>query len=178
MLTAFNQKDERWKDLKISGTDLTLEKAGCLIVSLSMLDGRTPDMILNLLNKANAFTDKGKLYWMVAAKVLNFIFDGIANKLPSITYLPVICETDHFKDRGYPQHFFVLLDGKLCLDPLDSLEKDNPYNIVSYRLIRKKPDLYPARPPDVEARAAIDMPPPRPTFLDRIARVVTSGCKT
>ena len=170
-MIPYSQKDKKWGDIKIGHTNLVMSKDGCLIVSLSILFNTPPNVVLGLLNKAEAFTDKGMLYWSVASKVLNFIFDGIADKLPSITYLPVIAETNHFAGAGFPQHFFVMLDGKECVDPLDGKIKTNPYKIVSYRLIRKKSDLYPARPLDVEVRATID-PPPRLSFLDRITRVV------
>jgi len=173
-MIPYSQRNPVWAGLELGKSGLKMKDFGCLVTCLAMLLEKSPDIILNLLNKANAFTDKGILYWQVAAKTLDFFFDGIAKQLPSITYFPVITETNHFAKKGIPQHFYILLDGKNCIDPLDGVKKLNPYNIVSYRLIRKKVDIYPARPLEVEVRSTIDMTK-KEGLIDKIMGVINSG---
>lgn len=47
-----------------------------------------------------------------------------------------IAETDHYKPKGVPQHFFVWSPEGSIIDPLDVKPawKKNPYRIVSYRI--------------------------------------------
>jgi hypothetical protein len=50
----------------------------------------------------------------------------------------IVCETDHYKNSGFSQHFFLMdLDTNLIIDPLDypAHWKNNKYKIISYRLI-------------------------------------------
>lgn len=149
MVTNFSQKDERWKKLKINKTNLTLETHGCFICALSSLLDQTPDITLEALNNANSFNSDGFLLSDVAAKSLGLKYMGKSKTKP--TFYPTIAETDHYKDKGYPQHFFTVVDKSRISDPLDGCEKDNPYKIVSYRLFKTKvkpESVYPYRPPD------------------------------
>jgi hypothetical protein len=133
-IPIYKQSDSKWGYLTIGKSKLTLTKDGCYICSLAMLDGRTPDIILGILNRNNAFRSDGALLNDIAAKLLNRTYKYSTNNPNKIC----ICETNHFKNEGYPQHFFVWLnDGNKINDPLDGKIKNNIYNVVSYRLFDK-----------------------------------------
>lgn len=141
----YSQKDKRWAKLLIGSTNLSMKYFGCFVVALSIIDGRTPAEVLNILNRNNAFNSNGMLISEVAAKALGLSYDGYTTQPQK---MDCIAETDHFKKDGFEQHFFVLLKSGKIIDPLDGRTKDNPYNIVSYRLFSKKP------------KPAIVLPPP------------------
>ena len=129
-MTPYSQKDPRWKDLKIGTTNLTMGSYGCYITSLAIITAVRPDLLLAYLNKNNAFDKTGALINQLAARLLQRSYKR------SITPEGLcIAETDSFKAKGYPQHFFVWLNDKqLIIDPLDGLTKTNKYHIVSYRI--------------------------------------------
>ena len=149
MVVAYSQKDKRWKRLKIEPAGLMLKKYGCYVVSIAMVLEKTPDIVLDILNKNKCFTDKGLLLNEKAAQVLDLNYFGVS-KIPPKNK-PCITETNYFESNGIPQHFFVYLGSAAdnlvvkIIDPLSGEEKDNPYHIVSYRLWEKPAPL----PPDV-----------------------------
>jgi len=67
-----------------------------------------------------------------AATYLGLVSKG---KFTESNVRPCIAETDHWKSKGVPQHFFVLGEEGI-LDPIDTEVKwkKNPYRIVSYRV--------------------------------------------
>ena len=134
-MNKFSMRDSRWAHMQIGETGYTLCYYGCFIVSLAMLDGRTPDEVLKELNYGNAFNKEGMLYSDVAAKILDMKYSGKTRRRQGIT---CIAETDHYKSHGVDQHFFVWLGKDKIIDSLDGKIKDNPYHIVSYRLFRSK----------------------------------------
>jgi len=137
-MKLFCQKDKRWSDLTIGDTELTLGNYGCFVVSLSMMLGKAPDVVLAALNRNKAFNSKGMLLSDVAAKVLGMSYKGKVNDGKAMS----IGETSHYKEIGIPQHFFLYLgEGKIA-DPLDGLEKQNPYKILNYRLFKPKRDVF------------------------------------
>jgi len=136
MVEKFSQNDKRWAHLTLGRTKLTMGEYGCFVVSVAMLDGRAPDLILNILNKNDCFNYKGMLLSDKAARFLGLKYKG---KSKLCQEEPCIVETNHFTHIGIPQHFFVWLGGGYIHDPLDGLYKLNPYHIVNYRLFREKP---------------------------------------
>lgn len=135
-MQAYSQVDKRWGNLTIGTTKMTMKAAGCFVVALAILGGRTPDVILDILNRSNAFNKEGMLYSDIAAKVLGMSYKG---KITSKPTEPCVCETDHFAYLGIKQHFFIWLnDDNYIIDPLDGLKKLNPYHVVSYRLFQPK----------------------------------------
>jgi len=136
----YSQKDPRWSNLKIGKTNLTLGSHGCLICSLAMILKRPPYEILQELNESVAFTDKthpkgeGLLDWWRASSVLKFGYRYVkktdSNRI-------CIAETNYWRNKGVPQHFFVRLNVDTIADPLDYpvIERLCNYNIVSYRII-------------------------------------------
>lgn len=119
----------------------TIASSGCLITSCCNLFPRliyfkkTPPE-LNEYCKKNGLYSNGCL--------LNFA--ALANKL-KMTYIKTstkpkttcIAETDHYKAKGVPQHFFMWKSDGTIIDPLDKNPdwKKNPYRIISYRVFKK-----------------------------------------
>jgi hypothetical protein len=139
-MIKFSMNDPRWSNL---GIGHPMHEYGCLITSISMIAGKTPDRILNALNEKNCFDMTGKLEWEKSKAALGL------SKYENIPYLdpithepnippkyPIIAETHDNAALGFPQHFFVVVDGDHIVDPLDGLQKSiDTYGIVSYRLL-------------------------------------------
>ena len=173
-MRAFSQRDKRWKDLRIGKTVLTMEHFGCLIVSLAMLNDQDPDEVLAMLNRSNAFNDKGMLYSDIAAKTLGFRYRGKSKKAPKY---PCVAETDHYAHLHTPSHFFIWQPNGLIIDPLDGFEKNNPYNIVSYRLFKKKPAEELPREITMQTPSYTVTTIKEPTLLERIISWLTNLIK-
>lgn len=132
-MNNLSQADKRWSGEQLGTCDSeTIGKSGCVITSIAMLAGTTPDVVNDLLRTRNGYANGCITKWDVAANLLGLPYDTERTK-PVIS--PCIAETDNFKSRGYPQHFFVWLGNGNIIDPLDGKEKANPYHIVSYRNI-------------------------------------------
>lgn len=134
----YSQYDEKWKDIIIS-KGVTISSGGCLVVSLSILHDITPDKMLTLLKHGNCFDEQGKLYCDRIAATLGYHYRKIDCSLSKeIPTIPCVAETNKYKKLGNPQHFFVWF-GKdnMIIDPKGGIEKQNPYNIVSYRIFEK-----------------------------------------
>ena len=131
-MTEYCQNDPRWKDRKIANTKLTMGHYGCYISAIAYFTGKTPGEVLGILNRNKCFTLKGLLDNQQSAKVLGMTY----HYLDVNPGAPCVCETNHYKPTGVPQHFFVWLnDGEgNILDPLDGEIKKCRYKIVSYRL--------------------------------------------
>jgi len=145
----YSQKNEKWKNKKIGKTNLTLGEIGCFVTALAIMDGRTPDVILDLLNEGNAFNDNGLLFPDVAAKILRFSYCGETHNQQKVG-MPCIAETNYYVDKGVPQHFFVWLGDGLIIDPIDGQTKGNCYPIVTFRLFAKKEEVKKAEPKKIE----------------------------
>ena len=128
----YSQKDTKWAKEYIGKTKYTIGKYGCYITSLAMLLDKTPLQLNNELIRGFCFDHVGLLLNDKAAKLLGRKY----SKVKKSTIFPCIGETDHYKKMGYPQHFFVLLDNKTRIDPLDlaPLPEPNDYNVVSMRI--------------------------------------------
>lgn len=151
-MKIYSQRDPKWAKMLLGDyPNLPMEKFGCYVVAISILDGRNPAEILRILNSKNAFTKAGFLRNDVAANALGFTYEYAVSR-PDY---PCIAETDHYKNQGFEQHFFVLLPSGKIIDPLTGEEKVNDYHIVSYRLWRKKSE------PKVEYATVI----PTPTII-------------
>ena len=139
IMIPYCQKDPRWGDMTIGKTSMRMRSYGCLVTSLAILDGRTPDVVLDLLNGAEAFTWKrpgiadGLLIHSRAAEALGMFYGGIrgADERPDKI---CIAETARFRWWGFPQHFFVWTPEGKAYDPLDGQEKINPYQVTTYRM--------------------------------------------
>ena len=135
-MIVYYQKDERWAKEKLGHTNLTIGGYGCLLTCISMLDGRCPKELNQIFSSGNCFRDDGLIIWVNVEKTLNKTYSHVI----STDYLPCIAETNYYKNKGYPQHFFVIhkigLNSIEIADPLDGQLKVNKYPIVSFRIIK------------------------------------------
>lgn len=131
-ITYYSQKDPRWGNEQLGGCKGTLFKdAACKITCLASFCGKTPSEV----NKIIPYVSGCLTEDVSAAKALGLPFLGKTTVKPDFD---CISETDHYKSKGVPQHFFILLADGRCVDPLDAIPvpKKNPYRIVSYRLFK------------------------------------------
>lgn len=130
-MKLYSQVDPLWENDKL-GTcgGETIGKSGCKITCYGMLCEKTPAEV----NKKITYTSGCLTVDSVNSKELGLIYRGVVYKKPEVT---CIAETDHYKSKGVPQHFFVIRKDGMIVDPLDypCYWKSNKYNVVSYRLI-------------------------------------------
>ena len=74
-MTFYSQKDSRWSSYKYYG-NYTIGSSGCFIVSLAMLDGRTPPEVADIIKSGGGFATGGYLKSDVAAKSLGLEYNG------------------------------------------------------------------------------------------------------
>ena len=133
----YSQKDSRWKNKKLGFGNTTIGGYGCAISAFSnfMADlgiQITPDEMNEKAKKCGAFSGD-MLNFSVLAKELGFNYrkDTASSQI-------CIAETNYYKNKGVPQHFFLYNPiTKRRVDSLDLDPKweDNNYNIVSYRIL-------------------------------------------
>lgn len=120
----------------------TIAQSGCFITSLCNLalnlntSKKTPPELNKWLIKNGGYSDGCLLNSAKGAEGVGLVSKGRTGINPEHI---CICETDHWKSKGVPQHFFVYSDGQ-AIDPLDlnPTWKKNPYKIVSYRVFTVK----------------------------------------
>ena len=134
MFRLYSQNDPKWKYLTLGNSDTTIGKSGCFIVSLAMLYGKDPQIVNETLKEKGCFTKDGLLLSDQAAKALGMTYDGVTHTDPRRL---CIAETDYYKGRGIPQHFFLWLGLGDIVDPIDGKQKPNKYPVVSFRLFEK-----------------------------------------
>ena len=131
----------------------SIAQSGCFITSLCNLalnlntSKKTPSELNKWLIKNGGYSNGCLLNSAKGAEGVGLVSKGRTGINPEHI---CICETDHWKSKGVPQHFFVYSDGQ-ALDPLDldPQWKKNPYKIVSYRVFTVKA---PKVPKDKEKR--------------------------
>lgn len=130
-MTYYSQKDQRWANERLGTCSDTIKQSGCKITCLASFAGITPSEV----NKRIPYVSGCLTNDETAAKALGLSFDGKTTVKPNHD---CIAETDHYKTKGVPQHFFILLADGRCVNPLDlnPVPKKNPYKIVSYRLFK------------------------------------------
>lgn len=134
MANYFSQHDPKYKKVKLGNSQDTIYNSGCFLVSQANLFQVDPEWLNNYYKKTGVFS--GALIKAdVAASRMGYTYKKVSNN-PKVR---CIAETDHFKSKGIPQHFFLLKPDKSIIDPLDypSKFKQNPYHIVSYRVFTK-----------------------------------------
>jgi len=130
----FSQKDRKWKDEYIGHSTEKIGPSGCFLVSLSILDGRNPSVVNAILTAHDCIDNNGYMISECAASALGMSYGGKTTDPPSY---PCVAETDFYKSKGYPQHFFVHLPNGEIYDPLLSYGPTvNNYPLVSYRLFK------------------------------------------
>lgn len=133
-ITPYSQKDPRWAGNKLGSCATTIGKDGCKVTCYAMFDGRSPEFINLTLSSNNGYHQGCLTVDELDCKILGLEYHGKSSSQPDY---PCIAETDRFKPA---QHFFVVREDGMILDPLDLNPgwKPNPYHIVSYRLIKPK----------------------------------------
>jgi hypothetical protein len=142
-VTIYSQRDKMWANIKLGFGQTTIGGYGCKLTVASMIDGRTPDILNEVLKKGGAFY--GDLLDDVAmARVLGWQYFGKEydiNKEPK--WSPTMKEVDMSPAPGKQQHFVArLIDekgGKYIIDPwTGQKQKIAFYPFVSYRLFKKE----------------------------------------
>jgi len=128
------QCDPKWGSLTYDGKN-TFCASGCFVCSLSMLCGKTPPETAKILKNNGLFTNGYLNDSVKAAQVLGLEYNG-----KSLTKPPydTIAETNYFAPN-VPQHFFIKKADNSQVDPLG---KSIVYPIVSYRLFKRKDDMW------------------------------------
>lgn len=130
-MMLYSQKDPKWKNKRIGSCADTFGQSGCNVTAMATLCGKTPEEVNAIVPYRNGCL----LSDSTACTSLGLEYLGRQSTPPSF-----ICkaETDHYKNKGVPQHFFVWRPDGMIADPLDypCTWKKNPYNIVSFRLIK------------------------------------------
>ena len=98
----YSQKDPRWANEKLGTCPDTIAKSGCKITSLASFCGKTPSEVNRIIPYVSGCLTNDE----TAAKALGLEFKGKSYWAP---YHDCIAETDHYKSKGVPQHFFILL---------------------------------------------------------------------
>lgn len=130
----FSQKDPRWKNVKIWGTDYTIGGYGCYITSLAYLCGKTPPEVNQRLGEGGCIHNGMLTNPIRIAELLDLEYHGISITPPGGE---CIGETTYFAPK-VPQHF-VVVDNDKILDPLG---KNIKYPIKTYRLYRRKDTMF------------------------------------
>jgi GH25 family lysozyme M1 (1,4-beta-N-acetylmuramidase) len=141
--TPYSQTDLRWRFKFLGNSWSTIGSYGCYLTSLSMMVGKRPDEVNEILKKAGAF-DKDFIKQEEAAKALGLDFLGREyniNNEPHFT--PTIKEVNYNRTgTKFSQHFVLRIienNIKYIIDPLGGVKRNIAYYpFRSYRLFKKK----------------------------------------
>jgi len=145
---------QKWYSDKLGTCTTTIKASGCFISCLSMLAEIEPPEVNKLLTKNGGYSNGCMLLSEKAAEILGLEYKGKVVKDPKTL---CVAETNYYKNRGFPQHFFIYNQGDM-VDPLDN----NPewrgcsYPIVSYRLFSNKNNMSEMYKVDSKLRNAIE----------------------
>lgn len=129
----YNQRNKKWADLKINGTNSTMGSYGCFITSLAWLAGIKPDEALHKLEKGGGLS-RDLVLSEKSAEILGLdYFPPARSPELSVSYT-CIAEVDFSTNPGKQQHFVVLEPDGTQLDPWTGLTSNYP--IVTKRLFR------------------------------------------
>ena len=148
-MNYYSQKNPSWKDQQLGDCNDTIGNSGCKVSCFAMLisdkiknpngtmSESTPSIVDWIATKKSLYSNGCLINDKIFSDYFDLEYNGKSTEAPDY---PCIAETDHYKDKGFAQHFFIHLTNGQIIDPLDKdpKKKDNPYNIVSYRLIKPK----------------------------------------
>ena len=140
--TPYSQNDIRWGWKKLGNSNLTIYNYGCFLTCLSMMVGKRPDEVNEILKKAGAFSG-ANIISAKAAKALGLQYLGKETNINNMPdWSPSIKEVDYnLKLGGVQQHFVLRLDEngvKSILDPWGGKKRAlNYYKFASYRKFKK-----------------------------------------
>ena len=123
---------QKWYNDQLGTCDNTIKTDGCFLVCLSMLSEISPPTANRMLKDEGGYWAGCMIWSTKAAPILGLDYKPTVYRDPGVL---CVAETDHYKNQGFGQHFFIYENGKR-VDPLDTAPKweTNTYHIVSYRL--------------------------------------------
>jgi hypothetical protein len=132
----YSQSDTRWGYYKLGTCNTTIKGGGCFIVCYAMLADKTPAEVNTLFKNKGGYASGCLVVQSKCSAILGLEDNGRTTKKPNHI---CIAETNHYKSKGVPQHFYIWNPNGNIVDPLDKNPtwKKNPYNIVSYRLVKQ-----------------------------------------
>lgn len=135
----WSQRDPMYAEKYLGTGKQKFKDVACLLVSLSNLTKVPPLELNDMFTTTGVYSNGNMIDCAKAASRLWYTYKKQSNN-PKIR---CIAETDAYKSKGVPQHFFMLKPDKSIIDPLDNPPnfKKNPYHIVSYRIFEKLPKL-------------------------------------
>ena len=141
-MNKYSQRDPRWANKTLGFGPSKIGGYGCFLTCLSMMVGKTPDKVNNMLKAGGGFY-KDLIISDKAAKILGLKYFGKEfdiDKEPG--WYPSIKEVDMSPRTGKQQHFVVriktLLGRKRIIDPWTGDEQRiDYYPFASYRLFKK-----------------------------------------
>ena len=131
----YSQCDKRWASHKLGTCTDTFCKSGCYLMCLSSLSNLNPDECNRRLKTRGEYYKGCLVSPSNAAYILCLKYSSVRSRA---MFYPCIAETDHFRLRGIPQHFFLLLSPTRMVDPLTGRESNLKYKIKSYRNLTTK----------------------------------------
>ena len=170
----FSQKSYK---TKLGTCNQTIAQVGCLLTSCTNLFPRlidfkmTPPELNTFCVKNGLYSNGCMLNLAGLAKKFNLIY-----KKDTKSKVCCIAETDHWKSKGVPQHFFLWKPDGTIIDPLDAKPdwKKNPYKIVSYRIFEpikvEKPKEATEAPKPTEKPVEVNIAPQGVTEVRDIIR--------
>jgi hypothetical protein len=137
--SVFSQRDPRWKNIKLGFGSTTIGSHGCFLTCLSMIVGKRPDEVNEILKKAGAYS-RDLMISYKAAEALGLEYNGKETNISKMPqYSPSIKEVTMGKSS---QHFVLRIidkEKKAIIDPWTGRrEYINFYPFRSYRLFKKK----------------------------------------
>jgi hypothetical protein len=138
-MKALWQRDPLWRHTKLGTSNVeTFGSAGCYLMCWAMLSDKDPRVVNDMFIHYGVYADQCLIVTYKAAQVLGFKLKG--QSIHKLSDYPYIAWTHYFQNQGYPQHFFICLDEKTIIDPLDGKTKVNPYPIAGYVSLEKPMD--------------------------------------
>ena len=144
-LTKISQRDERWANIKLGTSNLTIGQAGCTITCIAMLADLTPDDVNNRLKVANGYANTNLVIWSKikeAISWLEFEWRGYSyenTKVASAISKNGSClvEVDGTPIGG-SKHWVLYIGNQKLIDPWDGKEKStSSYQAIGYAIINK-----------------------------------------
>ena len=144
-LTKISQRDERWANIKLGTSNLTIGQAGCTITCIAILADLTPDDVNNRLKVANGYANTNLIIWSKikeAISWLEFEWRGYSyenTKVASAISKNGSClvEVDGTPIGG-SKHWVLYIGNQKLIDPWDGKEKStSSYQAIGYAIINK-----------------------------------------
>lgn len=135
-MIIYSQRDPKWKDQKM-GTG-TLGQYGCLVTSISMLSGISPDILNSKIKEVNGYSGNN-LIWekLDLIKGLDFIKRVRVYENDQVAAnLPCLVEVDGSPIGGVT-HWVLYTGNQKCLDPWDGTQKaTSSYKPIGYAVVK------------------------------------------